>query len=284
MATLATVAVVAVEAFEIPALADTADLSVAAFSATIAAVAVVAVAVHALPVAARFVEAADSAAGAAIVAVGLQIIDALVVVAAPRPMTLQNAIDLCADARATVAAGAAVIRVEAQVVNAHPVATLTERGAADLAADLVAGGTGNALSVSADLVGGAGGPTGRAVVAAWLKIDALAAAAGFIGGALLQAPQCRSSTSRSKHLPPHSSRPFLHRQFPFWHLAPVQQSLSRSQFCPTFLQAAAALLPPNPRNAAAKALPSSRLSVPRRDMPTACVRESNRGASIEVPI
>jgi hypothetical protein len=166
MATLATVAIVTFEAFEIAALADTADLPVAALTTTVAAVAVVAVAVHALPIAARFIEAADSAAGAAIVAVGLQIIDALVVVAAPRSVTLQNAIDLCADARATVAAGAAVIRVEAQVVDAHPVATLAEWGAADLAAELVAVGTGNALSFSADLVGGAGGPTGGAVVAA----------------------------------------------------------------------------------------------------------------------
>ena len=166
MATLATVAIVTFEAFEIAALADTADLPVAALTTTVAAVAVVAVAVHALPIAARFIEAADSAAGAAIVAVGLQIIDALVVVAALRAVTLQNAIDLCADARATVAAGAAVIRVEAQVVNAHPVATLAEWGAADLAAELVAVGTGNALSFSADLVGGAGGPTGCAVVAA----------------------------------------------------------------------------------------------------------------------
>jgi hypothetical protein len=183
MATLATVAIVAVKAFEIAALADTADFPVAAFLATTAAVAVVAVAVHALPVATRFVEAADIATGAAIVAVGLQIIDALVVVAAPRPVTLQNAIDLCADAWATVAAGAAVIRVEAQVVNARPVATLAERGAADFAAELVAFRAGNTLSFSADFVGGAGGPTGGAVVAARLEIDACAIATRLVGGA-----------------------------------------------------------------------------------------------------
>src|SRR5688500_5407263 len=59
-----------------------------------------------------------------------------------------------------------------------------------------------------------------------------------VAQAVLQLPQCLSSLSKSKHLPPHSVKPLLHLHFLPRQRALLQPSLFLSHFLPTFLHPA----------------------------------------------
>lgn len=183
-AIIAAFATVAGVTIEVAAGAVAAGPSIAAGIAAGPAMAAVAVEVDAFARTARFSCGAGMATVATVVPVEFQAGEAFAIAAAARSTADRRIVEvLGADARAQVAARPAVVGVGVQVVDTDFVTAGLARETADIAANLVAGRAGSADSFQTDLIRGAGGGTGRAMIPIGIQIDTVATAAALASAA-----------------------------------------------------------------------------------------------------